>query len=350
MSWFRAILLFVSQILGGIAGAALVAALTPFGGVDTVTTTLSAGVNTAQGFFIEAFLTAMLVLSVLFLAAEKHKSTYLAPLGIGLTLLVCHLFGVAWTGCGVNPARSFGPAVVDVSFPGYHWIYWIGPLFGSMMAVAFYLLLKAFDYTSVVFGQDADHELTDAEVKRREDVNTTLFTRAAGKALVVFHAKPGHQGQSEEVKQFDADDLAMAEAIRNGEASLVDPAMAEKGLVEQALSRGSENGYVQGAKEDQRAANGNAGYTEQSIANGAQNGAQAPRAAPSLDMVRNAPGVAAGGVSLQGTPSMRAEAQDVGGLNVPGTHHEGFARSSRARDVLHQHSAATTPAHTPKAS
>ncbi|PWN22151.1 aquaporin-like protein, partial [Microstroma glucosiphilum] len=160
LSWFRAGLLFISQILGGIAGAALVAALTPFGGVGTVTTTLSTGVNVAQGFFIEAFLTAMLVLSVLFLAAEKHKSTYLAPLGIGLTLLVCHLFGVGWTGCGVNPARSFGPAVVDVQFPGYHWIYWIGPLFGSLMAVGFYLLLKAFDYTSVVFGQDADHELT----------------------------------------------------------------------------------------------------------------------------------------------------------------------------------------------
>lgn len=313
--------------------------------MDTVTTTLSAGVNTAQGFFIEAFLTAMLVLSVLFLAAEKHKSTYLAPLGIGLTLLVCHLFGVAWTGCGVNPARSFGPAVVDVSFPGYHWIYWIGPLFGSLMAVGFYLLLKAFDYTSVVFGQDADHELSEAEVKRREDVNTTLFTRAAGKALVVFHAKAGHQGQSEEVKQFDADDMEMARAIRNGEASLVDPAMAEKGLVEQALSRGSENDYTKGARRDQQT-NGDAGYSEQSIANGNQV-PSAPRPAPSLDMVRNAPGVATGG-ALQGTPSMRAEAQDVGGLNVPGTHHEGIARSSRARDVLHQHSAATTPAHTPK--
>ena len=64
----------------------------------------------------QAFLTAILVLTVILLAAEKHKSTYLAPVGIGLTLLACHMFGVVYTGCGINPARSFGPSVVSASF------------------------------------------------------------------------------------------------------------------------------------------------------------------------------------------------------------------------------------------
>ncbi|PWN40743.1 aquaporin-like protein [Ceraceosorus guamensis] len=154
---FRAILLVLAQLLGGIAGAALVAALTPFGGADSTRTTLEPGINIGQGLMIEAFLTAILVFSVLMLAAEKHRSTYLAPIGIGLTIFACHLFGVLWTGCGINPARAFGPSVVSASFPSYHWIYHVGPLIGALIAVSFYTALKAFDYTTIVFGQDADH-------------------------------------------------------------------------------------------------------------------------------------------------------------------------------------------------
>ncbi|PWN86948.1 aquaporin-like protein [Acaromyces ingoldii] len=142
LSVFRCVLLIVSQLCGGIAAAALVAALTPFGGAESLKTTLGTGVNVTQGLFIEAFLTAILCLTVLLLAAEKHKSTYLAPIGIGLALFSCHLFGVVWTGCGMNPARALGPSVVASSFPHYHWIYWLGPFIGSLMAVGFYLLLK----------------------------------------------------------------------------------------------------------------------------------------------------------------------------------------------------------------
>lgn len=109
----------MSQILGGIAAAALVAGLTPFGGAELTATTLGTGVNIGQGLFIEAFCTAILVLTVILLAAEKHKSTYLAPVGIGLTLMTCHMFAIAWTGCGINPARSFGPAVVSGSFVSF---------------------------------------------------------------------------------------------------------------------------------------------------------------------------------------------------------------------------------------
>lgn len=39
---------------------------------------------------------------------------------------------------GINPARAFAPAVVNGSFPGYHWIYWIGPLVGALLAVFTY--------------------------------------------------------------------------------------------------------------------------------------------------------------------------------------------------------------------
>lgn len=69
------------------------------------------------------FLTAQLVLVVFMAAVEKHKSTFLAPLAIGLTLFTAHLAGIHFTGASLNPARSFGPDLVAGKFPGYHWIY-----------------------------------------------------------------------------------------------------------------------------------------------------------------------------------------------------------------------------------
>lgn len=93
------------------------------GPVATVTT-LAEGVSIAQGVFIEAFGTMLLVTVILFLAAEKHETTPFAPLGIGLALFVVELGTVLFTGGAVNPARAFGPSVAATSFPGYHYIYW----------------------------------------------------------------------------------------------------------------------------------------------------------------------------------------------------------------------------------
>lgn len=58
---------------------------------------------------------------------------------------------------GINPARAFGPAVVIPSFPDYHWIYWVGPLLGSLVAVFAYRIIKALEYEAYgATGQDAD--------------------------------------------------------------------------------------------------------------------------------------------------------------------------------------------------
>jgi glycerol uptake facilitator-like aquaporin len=70
---------------------------------------------------------------------SEHRATFMAPIGIGLTLFACQLMGTLWTGCGMNPARAFGPSVISTSFPTYHWIYWAGPFIGSCIAAAFYV-------------------------------------------------------------------------------------------------------------------------------------------------------------------------------------------------------------------
>jgi len=67
-------------------------------GAMNVSTTLGGGTSIVQGLFIEMFLTALLVFTILMLAAEKHKGTFLAPIGIGLALFVAELAGVYFTG------------------------------------------------------------------------------------------------------------------------------------------------------------------------------------------------------------------------------------------------------------
>lgn len=99
-------------------------------------TTLAPDINRTQGLFMEMFATAGLCLVVLMLAAEKHRATPFAPVGIGLTLFAGQLYVLLhlqilrsylhrwltyYTGCAMNVARAFGPAVLS-QFPKYHWI------------------------------------------------------------------------------------------------------------------------------------------------------------------------------------------------------------------------------------
>lgn len=92
----RAAVVLVAQLLGAIASAAVVSVLFP--GPLAVTTTLASGTSVVRGLFIEMFLTAELVFTIFMLAAEKHKGTFIAPIGIGLALFVAELSGVFFTG------------------------------------------------------------------------------------------------------------------------------------------------------------------------------------------------------------------------------------------------------------
>lgn len=91
MSTVRSILVIPSQLIAGIAAAGVVSWLYPGPmGVDTV---LGGGTSISQGLFIEVFLTAQLVFVILMLAVEKQRSTYLAPVGIGISFFLTELSG-----------------------------------------------------------------------------------------------------------------------------------------------------------------------------------------------------------------------------------------------------------------
>jgi len=154
MSIAKGVVLFFSQILGGIAAAALVDAIFP--GTISFGCELGAGTTTVQGLFLEAFLTFEVTLTIYMLAFEKHRATYLAPIGIGLSLFIAELAGTLFTGGAANPIRAFAPAVVNRNFPGYHWIYWVGPGLGAIAASGFYKMLLVLEYRRA--NPDQDHD------------------------------------------------------------------------------------------------------------------------------------------------------------------------------------------------
>ncbi|KZS98735.1 aquaporin-like protein [Sistotremastrum niveocremeum HHB9708] len=139
ISPIRFALFLIAQLGGSIVASYLLRVLTP--GPLFVNVGLGPNVTKAQGVFVEAIATSALVFSVQMLAAEKHRSTAIAPIGIGLTLLATHMFAVVYTGAALNSARAFGPAVVS-GFAGDHWVYWVGPTIGCLMSTTLYSTLK----------------------------------------------------------------------------------------------------------------------------------------------------------------------------------------------------------------
>ncbi|ORY34803.1 aquaporin-like protein [Naematelia encephala] len=151
----RFVLVSLAQMVGGIVAAAIVDGLTP--GKLQAGVALSNGTSRTQGVFIEMFTTAGLVIAVLMLAAEKSNMTPLAPISLGFTLFAVMMFSVQFTGGAVNTARAFGPACI-AGFDDYHWIYWVGPTLGALLATAFYVFLKYVHYWRVNPGADSTEE------------------------------------------------------------------------------------------------------------------------------------------------------------------------------------------------
>ena len=95
------------------------------------------GNGAGAGLLIEAVLTFALVFVFFATAINRKGLAHLAPVAIGLVYLVDQLVGIPLTGASMNPARSFGPAVV-ANFWDDHWIYWLGPLIGAAVAALVY--------------------------------------------------------------------------------------------------------------------------------------------------------------------------------------------------------------------
>lgn len=128
------------QLIGAVIGALLLDLVV----VDSVAGNLGAhGLNGAAlegagaGLVVEVILTFVLVFTIFAVAMDPKGMANLAPIAIGLAVLIDHFVGVPLTGASMNPARSFGPALIANEWED-HWVYWIGPLIGGAAAGLIY--------------------------------------------------------------------------------------------------------------------------------------------------------------------------------------------------------------------
>lgn len=144
LNFIKAGLYIVSQIIGGILGTALLKALIPQDLHSQIAVTLvNENVPLINAFFIEFVITFVLALTV-FACIDSTRTDLggSAPLTIGLSVTVGALFGGKFTGGSMNPARSFGPAVIQNIWEN-HWVYWLGPIAGAIVAgVVYKVILK----------------------------------------------------------------------------------------------------------------------------------------------------------------------------------------------------------------
>ncbi|MCR5339034.1 MAG: aquaporin [Lachnospiraceae bacterium] len=143
----------VSQCLGALIGSGLLAIIFSAGSVADKTGGFGSnglagvGGSPVAGLIVEIVLTFIFVLTILGVTSKKAGHGSFGGLVIGLTLTLVHILGIGLTGTSVNPARSFGPAIVaavsgNTAPIACLWVFIVGPLVGAALAACTYKYLE----------------------------------------------------------------------------------------------------------------------------------------------------------------------------------------------------------------
>lgn len=175
MSVIDCVYYVAAQIIGGVAGAGLIALI--FGNTGNLganfyeasqSISLGAMVTAEIAIAIEVILTFTFVLTVL---SATKKENCNSGLVIGSTLTLVHLMGMVFTGTSVNPARSIGPALLTGGVArSQMWVFIVGPLVGGILAALFYRLILDQKEEKVVYADEIEAEMIqEPEVEEVEE-------------------------------------------------------------------------------------------------------------------------------------------------------------------------------------
>ena len=129
----------VAQCIGALAGAGVLALF--IGKASGLGTNALYNGSIWKSLLVEIILTFVFVFVILGVTSKPNYSS-VAGLVIGLTLTLVHIFGIAFTGTSVNPARSFGPAIlVGGQSLKCLWVFIVAPLIGGALAAYAYRFL-----------------------------------------------------------------------------------------------------------------------------------------------------------------------------------------------------------------
>ena len=128
-----------SQVAGAVAGAAMLRLAWEGTPANLGATVPSVGVGAALAY--EFVMTAFLMFVVMAVATDMRAIGATAAIAIGGTVALDALFGGGVTGASMNPARSFGPALLASEWTDF-WIYLLAPVTGALAGAFLYSLVR----------------------------------------------------------------------------------------------------------------------------------------------------------------------------------------------------------------
>ena len=136
----------VPYIVAQFAGAALASLLLKlmFLHQNTDLGVTLAARSQAQAFAMEFMLSFMLMLTIMGVATDDRAEGAMAGIAIGAVIALEAAFGGPISGASMNPARSFGPALVSLHWSG-NWLYWLAPVAGAVAGAKSYNVISARD-------------------------------------------------------------------------------------------------------------------------------------------------------------------------------------------------------------
>lgn len=129
----------LAQCLGAISASAILVLC--LGQIGNLGATLPLNDNWLQSLVLETILTFILMMVIFGSGLDRRAHIGFAGIAIGLTVGVEAACMGPITGASMNPARSFGPALIGGIWQ-HHWLYWIAPILGAQLAVLVYRQLS----------------------------------------------------------------------------------------------------------------------------------------------------------------------------------------------------------------
>ncbi|XP_057213706.1 aquaporin-8a.2 [Triplophysa rosa] len=134
----------ISQLIGGVLGAAMSKVMTSHENYENATgatfNILQSDDQLGKAVFAEISMTCLITMVVLLGAVNGKSKSPMVPFMVGCTVIINILAGGDISGTCLNPARAFGPALMT-NYWTYHWVYWVGPITGGVVAAALVRLL-----------------------------------------------------------------------------------------------------------------------------------------------------------------------------------------------------------------
>lgn len=130
-----------SQLAGAAAASAVHLGL--FGNVARLGATVPSD-TALQGLGLEVVITFFLMFVIMAVATDARAVGSAAAVAVGGYVALAATFSGPIAGASMNPARSFGPALMSGTWTD-HWVYWLGPLLGAALGAAAYQYVRKAD-------------------------------------------------------------------------------------------------------------------------------------------------------------------------------------------------------------